>query len=239
VNATESARDRLAIALDTSDLNDAIELATKVKPYIGIAKVGLQLFSAAGHSAVRAMQDMNMNVFLDVKLHDIPNTVRGASTVLGSLGARYLTVHAAGGTEMLKAAVEGLDAGAKAASLPAPTVLAVTVLTSEHQASAATLNERLSVALEAGCGGVVCAASDLPTIRAAAPEILTVVPGIRPTGVSADDQGRVATPMEAIRNGADILVIGRAVTGANDPATAAEAVADEVALAVQERSLPN
>jgi orotidine-5'-phosphate decarboxylase len=230
--APTSPRDRLAIALDKPDLESAVALAKAVQPSIGVAKVGLQLFSAAGHDAVRAMQDIGMDVFLDVKLHDIPNTVLGASTVLGSLGARYLTVHAAGGVSMLKGAVKGLSEGAAEAGLPVPTVLAVTVLTSEPNASAELLNERLSAAVAAACGGVVCAAADLPIIREAAPQILTVVPGIRPTGVPTHDQGRVATPAEAIRNGADILVIGRAVTAATDPADAAQAIAAEVAQAV-------
>jgi orotidine-5'-phosphate decarboxylase len=225
-------RHRLAIALDTRDLGAALSTAQAVQPHIGIAKVGLQLFSAAGHEAVRAVQDIGMDVFLDVKLHDIPNTVYGASTVLGSLGVQYLTVHAAGGQAMLEAAVKGLAEGASAAGLPAPTVLAVTVLTSAPDASPALLNERLADAVAANCGGVVCAATDLPIIRSAAPDILTVVPGIRPTGTPVHDQHRIATPAEAIRNGASILVIGRAVTAADSKARAAEAIAAEVAQAV-------
>lgn len=225
-------RNRLAIALDTRDLDTAVSIAKAVQPHIGIAKVGLQLFSAAGHEAVRAMQGIGMDVFLDVKLHDIPNTVYGASKVLGSLGVRYLTVHAAGGEAMLQAAVRGLAIGADEAGLPAPMALAVTVLTSEPNASPEVLNERLAWATAAGCGGVVCAAADLPVIKGTAPDIVAVVPGIRPAGVPTHDQGRVATPAEAIRFGADILVIGRAVTSADDPAAAAEAVADEVAQAI-------
>jgi orotidine-5'-phosphate decarboxylase len=174
------------------------------------------------------MQDIGMSVFLDVKLHDIPNTVYGASKVLGSLGTRYLTVHAAGGEAMLRAAVEGLDEGARASGFEAPTVLAVTVLTSEPEASPELLRRRLAAAVAAGCPGVVCASTDLLVIKTEAPNIIAVVPGIRPAGVPANDQGRVATPAEAIRNGADLLVIGRAVTSATDPAAAAEAVANEV-----------
>ena len=222
-------RDRLAIALDTGDLSSAVTLAKAVQPHIGIAKVGLQLFSAAGREAIHAMRDLGMTVFLDVKLHDIPNTVRGASTVLGSLGVRYLTVHAAGGPVMLKAAVEGLNEGANNAGLAAPIALAVTVLTSDPEASEELLNERLTAALVSGCGGVVCAATDLPVVRALAPDILTVVPGIRPAGVPTHDQGRVATPAQAIRDGADVLVIGRAVTNSDHPASAAASIASEVA----------
>lgn len=229
---TGSPRDRLAIALDTGDLGTAVSIAKAVQPSIGIAKVGLQLFSAAGHEAVRAIQNIGMDVFLDVKLHDIPNTVYGASNVLGSLGVRYLTVHAAGGEAMLQAAVKGLNEGADQAGLPAPMALAVTVLTSEPNASPALLTERLGAAVAAGCRGIVCAAADLPVIKNAAPDIVAVVPGIRPAGVPTHDQGRVATPAEAIRLGADVLVIGRAVTAADDPATAAEAVATEVSHAI-------
>jgi orotidine-5'-phosphate decarboxylase len=178
------------------------------------------------------MHDLGMTVLLDVKLHDIPTTVYGASTVLGSLGARYLTVHAAGGTAMLQAAVTGLGDGAEEAGLPPPTALAVTVLTSEPSAAPELLNERLAVAVAAGCGGVVCAAIDLPVIKRAAPGIVTLVPGIRLAGGPTHDQGRVATPADAIRNGADLLVIGRAVTAADDPAAAAEAIAAEVAQAL-------
>jgi orotidine-5'-phosphate decarboxylase len=232
MHTSSTVRNRLAIALDTSELDTALSIAKAVQPSIGVAKVGLQLFSAAGHDAVRAIQDIGMNVFLDVKLHDIPNTVYGASTVLGSLGVQYLTVHAAGGKAMLQAAVKGLTEGADAADLPIPTVLAVTVLTSAPDASPALLNERLSDAVAAHCGGVVCAATDLPIIRKAAPDILTVVPGIRPTGSPTHDQQRIATPAEAIRNGANILVIGRAVTAAENPAEAAEAIVTEVAQAV-------
>jgi orotidine-5'-phosphate decarboxylase len=227
--AKTNSRDRLAIALDTPNLDAAVSIAKAVQSNIGVAKVGLQLFSAAGHDAVRAMQNLGMSVFLDVKLHDIPNTVYGASKVLGSLGVRYLTVHASGGEAMLQAAVTGLREGASEAGLPAPITLAVTVLTSEPSASPELLNEHLAMALAAGCGGVVCAATDLPVIKSAAPKIMAVVPGIRPTGVPTHDQGRVATPSEAIQNGADILVLGRAITAANDPTAAAKAIAAEVA----------
>lgn len=227
-----SARDRLAIALDTPKLDTAVSIAKAVQPTMGVAKVGLELFSAAGQDAVQVMQDLGMDVFLDVKLHDIPNTVYGASKVLGSLGVRYLTVHAAGGEAMLAAAVKGLSEAADEAGLPAPMTLAVTVLTSEPSASPELLNERLAAAVAAGCTGVVCAATDLPVIKGAVPNIIAVVPGIRPTGTPVHDQGRVATPGEAIQSGADILVIGRAVTAADDPAAAAAAIAAEVAQAI-------
>lgn len=225
-------RGHLAVALDTHELAAARSMASAVRPYIGIAKVGLELFSAAGHAAVHEMRDAGMDVFLDLKLHDIPHTVHGASKVLGALGVRYLTVHAAGGEAMLRAAVEGLQAGADAVDLPAPVALAVTVLTSAPEASAEVLRQRLQRATAAATGGVVCAATDLPEIRAGATDLLTVVPGIRPAGVLSHDQARVATPAEAVENGADVLVLGRAVTTAPDPAGAARAVAAEVAQAL-------
>ncbi|MET7772404.1 orotidine-5'-phosphate decarboxylase [Nocardia sp. NPDC005366] len=223
-----AARSRLAIALDTSDLDAAVSLARDVQPSIGIAKVGLQLFSAAGQKAVEQIRELGMDVFLDVKLHDIPNTVFGASRVLGSLGARYLTVHASGGVEMLQAAVSGLDEGARIAGVAAPTVLAVTVLTSDPNATEEVLRGRVEAAVSANCGGIVCAASDLTVVRTVAPKILTVVPGIRPTDTPTHDQARVATPQSAIQSGADILVIGRAVTNADSPAEAAKRIVEEV-----------
>jgi orotidine-5'-phosphate decarboxylase len=231
VNET-NVRHRLAVALDTSDLDEALAITRAVKPSIGIAKVGLQLFSAAGRDAVRTVQDTGLDVFLDVKLHDIPNTVHGASKVLGALGVRFLTAHASGGKEMLEAAIQGLREGADTAGLTAPTVLAVTILTSDRNASADALKERLDAAVAAGCGGVVCAASDLSVIRAAEPSIITVVPGIRPAGTPTHDQNRVSTPAEAIKKGADILVVGRAITGVNDRAAAAHAISVEVSQAL-------
>jgi orotidine-5'-phosphate decarboxylase len=225
-------RNHIAIALDTGDLSKAVEIAKAVQPHVGIAKVGLQLFSAAGHDAVRAMQDAGIDVFLDVKLHDIPNTVYGAATVLGSLGVRYLTVHASGGKAMLEAAVKGLGEGAESAGLTPPMALAVTVLTSDPHASPELLRERVDAAVSAGCQGIVCAATDLHVVKRAAPRITAVVPGIRPEGVPTHDQSRVATPGSAIRSGADILVVGRAITHADNPAEAARAIADEVAIAL-------
>ncbi|MFC8046793.1 orotidine-5'-phosphate decarboxylase [Nocardia sp. NPDC057353] len=229
---SNDARNKLAIALDTSYLDQAVSIAKEVQPSIGIAKVGLQLFSAAGQRAVEEIRELGMDVFVDVKLHDIPNTVRGASKVLGSLGARFLTVHASGGVEMMQAAVAGLDEGARSAGVDAPTVLAVTVLTSDPNASEEALRWRVEAAVAANCGGIVCAATDLSVIRAVAPTILTVVPGIRPEGTPTHDQARVATPSGAIRSGADILVIGRAVTNSDRPGEAAERILAEVGQAV-------
>ena len=217
-------RSRCALALDTADLAGALALARTLHPWFGVAKVGLELFGAAGPAAVRAVRDEGFDVFLDLKLHDIPNTVGRAARALGTLGARWVTVHAAGGAEMLRAGVDGLAAAPRPPGTDPPQVLAITVLTSDAEASPDVLQQRARLAADAGCGGVVCAAGDLPQIRAAAPDLLRAVPGIRPPGAAADDQSRVATPTAAVAAGADILVIGRPVTAAADPARAAAAL---------------
>ena len=217
-------RARCAVALDTDDLDRALGLARVLRPWFGIAKVGLELFGAAGPRAVRSLRDEGFEVFVDLKLHDIPNTVGRAARALGRLGARYVTLHAAGGADMLRAGVEGLAEAARAAGAEPPVALAITVLTSDSVAAPELLARRAHAAAAAGCGGVVCATADLPAIRAAAPELLRVVPGIRPRGALADDQARVATPAGAVAAGADVLVIGRPVTAAGDPAAAAAAL---------------
>lgn len=222
-------REHLAIALDTSDLDRALLLARAVQPHVAVAKVGLELFSSAGRAAVTSLRELGMAVFLDVKLHDIPNTVGKAATVLGSLGARYLTLHSVGGEAMLRAGIEGLGEGADSVGLPVPLALAVTVLTSETVAPAEMLRQRLAAAVAAGCPGVICAAPDLHQVKSQAPGIFAVTPGIRPAGVPAHDQGRTASPAQAIADGADLLVVGRAVTDASDPAAAAASIAEQVA----------
>ncbi len=219
------ARERLALALDLGDLNDALDLARRLSPYFGVAKVGLELFAAAGPVAVTALIEEGLAVFLDLKLHDIPTTVRRAARVVGALGARYVTLHAAGGLAMLEAGVEGLGQGAADHGLPAPVALGVSVLTSDAHASPELLRERACLAASSGCGGVVCAARDLEVIALAAPGLVRVVPGIRPAGSRANDQARSATVEEALRKGADLLVIGRPVTQASDPEAAAAAIA--------------
>ena len=148
--------------------------------------------------------------------------------MLGSLGVEYLTLHALGGVDMLRAGVEGLHDGAARAGLPDPTALAVTVLTSDDGAPPHIVPNRVRLALEGGCGGLVLAAEDLQTARELAPRLLRVVPGIRPAGSARHDQARAASPQEAVANGADLLVIGRAVTAAEDPEAAAAAIAAAV-----------
>ena len=220
---------KLALALDVDDLVAAMRLARELKPYFGVAKVGLELYSAVGPDAIGAMAELGYEVFVDVKLHDIPTTVGKAARVLGSVGATYLTLHAHGGVTMLRAGVDGLAEGASEAGLPEPCALAVTVLTSDADAPPHIVPKRVRVAVEGGCGGIVCAADDLQIVGELAPRMKKVVPGIRPEGTPVDDQARVATPTEALAKGADLLVIGRAVTKAEDPAAAAAALAAAVA----------
>jgi orotidine-5'-phosphate decarboxylase len=229
MNVTDAnVRSHLAVALDVSDLDDALRLAEAVSPHLGVAKVGLQLFSAVGPRAVEAIRGTGLDVFLDVKLHDIPNTVGAAARILGTLGARFLTIHASGGETMMRAAVEGLAEGAARAGLPEPTALAVLILTSHRDAPADLLLARLDAAVAAGSPGIVCAATDLPTVKAHAPGLFAATPGIRLPGGDPHDQARVSTPRDAIARGADLLVIGRAVTAADDPADAAAEVAVQV-----------
>ncbi len=222
-------REKMALALDVDDLVQANRLAKQLAPWFGVAKVGLELFTAAGPDAVGSMIDLGYDVFLDLKLHDIPTTVGKASTVAGAFGVRYLTMHAHGGSAMLRAGVEGFNEGAERAGLPTPTSLAITVLTSDKDAPDHIVPNRLRTAVEAGCTGIVCAASDLRNIREMAPRTMRVVPGIRAAGAERHDQPKAVTPAEALAEGADLLVVGRAVTLADDPAAAAASLFADIA----------
>lgn len=222
-------RGRLAIALDVDDIVAARRMAREVAPWFGVAKVGLELYTSVGPAIVTHLMGIGYKVFLDIKLHDIPTTVEKAARVVGSLGASYLTIHAMGGAAMLRSGVEGLIDGASRAELPEPTALAVTILTSDSGAPPHILGKRVQAALEGGCGGIVCAASDVRTAKQLAPRLITVVPGIRPAGTATHDQARAATPEAAMAVGADLLVIGRAVTAAPDMAAAAAAIVASLA----------
>lgn len=214
-------RGRLVLALDVDDLVPALRLARELKPWFGTMKVGFELYTAAGPEAITSLVDLGVDVFADLKLHDIPNTVGRAAKVIGALGARYLTLHTAGGPAMVRAGVEGLREGAAGAEAPEPTALGVTVLTSEPEATPRLLRQRVTAGLDGGCQGLVCGVPDIATVRQLAPRAVLATPGIRPEGAPADDQGRVATPRQAIAAGADLLVVGRPVTQADDPAAAA------------------
>src|SRR5688500_15542946 len=175
-------RDRLALALDVDDVVAATRLARELQPWFGVAKVGLELFSANGPDTVVALGNLGYEIFLDLKLHDIPTTVGRAARVLGALGVKYLTIHAMGGSPMLRAGVEGLNEGAAHAGLAAPCALAVTILTSDSGAPPHILGKRVQSAVESGCGGIVCAASDVKEAKQLAPRLTAVVPGIRLQG---------------------------------------------------------
>ncbi len=215
-------RERLALALDLPDLAAARELARLLAPWFAVAKVGLELFAAEGPAAIRALGEDGFDVFVDLKLHDIPTTVRRAARSVARTGARYLTVHAAGGLQMLAEAAEGLAEGTDdRGGEPATVGLAVTVLTSDADADPSLVVGRSRLAARAGLGGVVCAVADVPAVRGAVPGIFTVVPGVRLAGTPRDDQARAGTPQDALGAGADLLVIGRAVTRSPDPVAAA------------------
>ncbi len=226
------------VAIDTPDLPRALELAKLVKPYVGGLKVGLEFISALGPDAVRQVVEIGLPVFADVKFHDIPNTVAGAAKALGGLGIAIFNVHASGGEAMMRAAREAI-----APWTPRPLLIAVTVLTSMDEAALEATGQmgpareqvaRLTaLAKTSGLDGVVCSAHELATVRAVAgPDFLTIVPGIRPAGAALGDQRRVMTPSEARAAGADILVVGRPITAAPDPAAAARAIAQELGLSI-------
>lgn len=219
------------VALDLSTAEEAEDLATSVLPHVGGFKVGLELMMSVGPCIVRRISNLGLPVFADAKLHDIPNTVQGAAHELGSHGARWVTVHASGGPEMIQAGVEGLERG----SAGLGGVLAVTVLTSLDQSGLAatgvdrTVDQQVekltSLAEAAGAEGVICSPLEIGTVKTTSPSLLVVTPGIRPIGVGSQDQRRVATPSAAMESGADYLVVGRAITAAADPAEAAAAIA--------------
>lgn len=214
----------LVVALDLSDLDAAEDLAKRLVGQVGMFKVGLQLFTGYGPVSVSRVRDHGP-VFLDLKLHDIPNTVERASFNVGRIGAAMFTVHALGGEAMIAAAVRGAEAGAGEAGHPAPVVVAVTVLSSlagEGLASPASLAFE---AKAAGAGGMVVSGEDVSTVReVVGEEPYVVVPGIRPAGSNGNDQVRILTPEEAVERGADYLVVGRPITSSDDPAGVARAI---------------
>jgi len=213
----------LIVALDVSDLTQAEQLAQQLAPHVGTLKVGLELSWAAGPEAVQAVRPY-APVFVDAKLHDIPNTVERASANIARLGVEMFNVHTLGGDAMMRAAVEGAKRGARESGVAMPIVLGVTVLSSiaEDLASPASLAWE---AKEAGLDGVVVSGEDVKEVRAVCGDgFLLVVPGIRPSGSNGDDQVRVLTPRAAIEAGADRIIIGRPITAASDPGAAARSI---------------
>jgi orotidine-5'-phosphate decarboxylase len=230
----EAARKRLIVALDVPDAASAIRLVDQLDGACQWFKVGLELFVAAGPAVVESLAARGYSVFLDLKLFDIPNTVAGAVRSATALGVKMLTLHAAGGPAMLAAARAALDGVAHP-----PQLLAVTVLTSMDQAQVNAVGldrspaEQVAVlarmGLEAGMRGFVCSPQEVAARRSlAGPEGVLVVPGIRPAGAAIGDQKRIATPADALRQGASYLVVGRPITQAPDPAAAANAILKEM-----------
>jgi orotidine-5'-phosphate decarboxylase len=220
----------LVVALDTSDLEAAAALSAALSGAVGMVKVGLELFTAAGPSSVSRLSE-HAPVFLDLKLHDIPTTVGRAARNAGRLGAAMLTVHALGGPEMVRAAVDGAAEGAKEAGTAPPQVVAVTVLSSLAEAAGASPASLAFEAVTAGARGAVVAGDDVKDVREAlGQDPLLVVPGIRPSGARSNDHARVLTPSEAMAAGADRLVVGRPITESTDPAAAARVILDEIGL---------
>jgi len=226
----------LCVALDTPDLGTAEAWAHATAPHAGLLKVGLELFSAKGGAVVRRIA-AHRPVFLDVKLHDIPNTVAGAIRALAPLGPAWITIHAAGGPAMVAAAREAAE---QAGGANRPKILAVTVLTSIDAATLAetgvaggTVQQVLRLArlaVAAGADGLVCSPREVRPLRdALGEEPALVVPGVRPAGSAADDQARTATPEEMRAAGATWIVVGRPITRAADPALAAQAIAAALA----------
>lgn len=214
----------LIVALDVPDLDSAERLAATLSGGVGLLKVGLELFCGDGPDAVARIAK-HAPVFLDLKLHDIPNTVEGAARRCGALGVSMLTVHALGGEAMVAAAVRGATDGAASVGAERPKILAVTVLSSiagEGLASSASLAYE---ARAAGADAAVVSGGDVAVVREAlGDDFILVVPGVRPAGSNGDDQVRILTPPEAVEAGADYLVIGRPITGATDPAAAARSI---------------
>ena len=218
----------VAVALDAPDLETAARWAALVTPHVSTVKIGLELYLRYGPDVVASVRGASgVQVFLDLKLHDIPATVAGAARAVARLRPHFLTVHAVGGPDVIRAAVE---------AAPATRVAAVTVLTSLGDGDLDRLGvagpvgdavRRLAVlAVEAGARGLVCSPQEVAAVRAeVGPDVTLITPGVRPAGAAANDQARIATPEEAVRAGADLLVIGRPITSAPDPGAAAAAVA--------------
>ncbi|MBV9087375.1 MAG: orotidine-5'-phosphate decarboxylase [Acidobacteria bacterium] len=228
--------DQLIVALDVSTSAEAQRIVQAVGPSASIFKVGKQLFTAEGPQVVRDLVGSGRKVFLDLKFHDIPNTVGAAAKAAAQLNVTMFTVHAAGGAAMLRAAVEGAAGG--------PQVLAVTVLTSFvdedlHQigVSGRVIDQALRLAQLAklnGCSGIISSPKEVRQLRQALGTGFTIVtPGVRPAGSAAGDQARVDTPQAAIAAGADYVVVGRPITAAPDPGAAARAIAEQIAGAAE------
>ena len=235
------AKDRIVLALDVDTSDEAVALVKKLSGHVGVFKIGMQLFNTAGPNIVHRVHDLGGRVFVDLKLHDIPNTVGAAAKVLTRLNAFMFNVHAAGGREMMRQAAAASRLEAMKIGIEPPLILAVTVLTSISQPELAEelcvtglLLEELVVkwalmAQESGLGGVVCSPQEIMPIRkACGSDFRIVTPGIRPLWSAPNDQKRITTPRQALDLGADYMVIGRPITQAADPCAAAQKIIDEL-----------
>jgi len=239
----EAIRNPLVVALDVATAAQALEITGRLRGLAGMFKVGMQLFTAAGPDIVRRITGLGERVFLDLKFHDIPNTVAGAGVEAARLGVSIFNVHAPGGSAMMRATAEAVGEAAAREGLARPVILGVTVLTSLDQRALAEVGiecpveeevVRLARLCEAsGLDGVVASPQEIAAVRGAlgGPGFVVLTPGIRPRGAARDDQSRVMTPAEAVRAGADYLVVGRPVTAAPDMAAAAEKILEEIELA--------
>ncbi len=237
--ASMTARDRLIVALDLPSAAAATRMAEALASHVGMFKVGSELFTAEGPVVVRYLVTTGKKVFLDLKFHDIPNTVRAAARQAAQLGVSMFNVHASGGRKMMEAAQEGAREG----STQPPLVLAVTMLTSLDSRDLGeigftgtpveTVVRLAELARESGLGGVVASPREVAAIRrACGPDFRIVVPGIRPADADANDQARIATPAAAVQAGADYLVVGRPVTGAPEPVAASNAILADMERAI-------
>jgi len=234
------ATDKLIVALDVDNAQRARELVSILRDQIGMFKIGSQLFTIAGPDIVREVVKSGARVFLDLKFHDIPNTVAAAGVAATQLGVSIFNVHAAGGSEMMRRTADAVSQVAAREGIPRPSVIAVTILTSMdeivlsevglHSTCVDQVRTLAQLADSSGMDGVVASPREVSIIRTnvkTAP-FLIVTPGVRPAGVVPNDQKRVSTPAEAIKMGADYIVIGRPITGATDPAAAARQIAQEM-----------
>jgi orotidine-5'-phosphate decarboxylase len=245
----ESANERIIVALDVDNEKEAIRLVRELREYVGLFKVGLELFNSEGINIVHRINEFGGKVFLDLKFQDIPNTVAGASRAVTKLGVKMFNVHAMGGLEMMKAAVAAAREEASNLKIDCPSILGVTILTSIDQK---TLNEQLRVSgsiqeqvvhlasliREAGLDGIICSPQEIESVlTATSRRMLVVTPGVRPEWASLQDQKRVMTPAEAISKGASYLVIGRPIIRPpkeiGTPVEAAKKVAEEITNALK------
>lgn len=234
-----SAKDRVVVALDVADRDGALRLVEQLSGMVGMFKIGSQLFTAEGPGLVREIVEAGERVFLDLKFHDIPNTVAGAARSAARLGVSIFNVHALGGVDAMRAATRAV-ADRDILWITRPAVLGVTVLTSMDEENLADVGIRYdvsaevvrlaSLACDAGLDGVVASPREIGLIReyVAREGFIIMAPGIRPAWSESNDQKRIATPLDAIREGADFIVVGRAITGSHHPRTAAERILEEI-----------